>query len=59
MSTTAAAELARLRTRFSDWDIVRTQCGTLIARHLATGDRVTARTVTELEKRLIEWVMYH
>jgi hypothetical protein len=54
MSTTAAAELARLRIRFREWDIVRTRCGTLIARHLVTGERVSAPTVTELENRLRE-----
>jgi hypothetical protein len=59
MSTTAAAELARLRSRFRDWDIVRTRCGTLIACHPVTGDRITAPTVTELENRLIEWGMDH
>jgi hypothetical protein len=59
MSTTAAAELARLRTRFRDWDIVRTQCGTLIARHRITNELVKAPTVAELEIRLIERGMRH
>jgi hypothetical protein len=59
MSTTAAAELARLRIRFPDWDIIRTQCGTFIARHRITNERVSAPTVAALENRLTEWGMHH
>ena len=54
MSTAAAARLARLRTRFPGWDIICTRCGTLIARHRITGERITAHTFAELECRLIE-----
>jgi hypothetical protein len=42
MGTTAAAQLAQLRTRFPDWAIIRTRCGTFLARHQSTGQRVTA-----------------
>lgn len=59
MSTTAAAQIARLRTRFRDWDIIRTRCGTLIAHHRITNERVNAPTAAELENRLIEWGMRH
>lgn len=40
MSTTPAAQLAWLRVQFPDWRIIRTECGTYIARHRLTGDRV-------------------
>ena len=59
MSTMAAAELARLRTRFPDWDIIRTRCGILIARHRITGEHVTAPALADLENRLREWGMRH
>lgn len=55
MSTTAAAQLAQLRTRFPEWAIIRTRCGIFIARHQITGHQVTARTLTELENRLTGW----
>jgi hypothetical protein len=55
MSTTAAAQLAQLRTRFPEWAIIRTRCGIFIARHQITGQRVTAHTLTELENRLTGW----
>ena len=54
MSTTAAAQLARLRTRFPDWDIIRTRSGTFIAHHRITGERVIAHTLAELETHLME-----
>jgi hypothetical protein len=54
MSTTAAAQLARLRIQFRDWHIVRTQCGTFIARHRITGELMTTRTLAELEELLNE-----
>ena len=57
MDTAAAARLARLRIRFSGWDIVCTRCGTFIARQRITGERITAHTVAELENRLIETSM--
>jgi hypothetical protein len=56
MSTMAAAELARLRTRFRDWDIIRTRCGIFIAGHRITGEHITAPTLAHLENRLLEWV---
>ena len=52
MSTTAAAQLAQLRTRFPEWAVIRTRCGIFIACHQITGQRVTAHTLTELENRL-------
>ena len=52
MSTTAAAQLAKLRTQFPEWMVIRTRCGIFIARHQSTGQRVTAHTLTELENRL-------
>lgn len=58
MSSTAAAQLAQLRTRFPDWTIIRTRCGIFIARHQITGQRVTAHTLTELENRLTGWGMH-
>jgi hypothetical protein len=54
MSTTAAVQLARLGNRFRGWDIIRTRCGTFIARHRITDERVRAHTLAELENRLIE-----
>ena len=59
MTTTAATELARLRTRFRDWDIIRTRCGIFIARHPITGEHITAPTLADLENRLNEWGMRH
>jgi hypothetical protein len=59
MSTIAAAALARLRIRFRDWDIIRTRCGILIARHRITGERITAPALPDLENRLHEWGMRH
>jgi hypothetical protein len=55
MTTTAAAQLAQLRTRFPDWTIIRTRCGIFIARHQSTGQRVTAYTLTELKNLLTGW----
>jgi hypothetical protein len=57
LCTTAAAQLARLRTRFPEWDIIRTRCGTFLARHRITGERVIAHTLAELETHLMEWGM--
>jgi hypothetical protein len=59
MNTTAAAELAQLRTRFRDWEIIRTRCGTIIARHRISGEAVTAATLVDLEDRLNEWATRH
>jgi hypothetical protein len=59
MTTAEAAQLARLRTRFPQWQIIRTQCGTFVAHHLATHERVRGQTVAELENRLIEWGTRH
>lgn len=53
MSTTAAAQLAGLRTQFREWDIIRTRCGTFIARHRTTGEQITAHTLAELENHLV------
>jgi hypothetical protein len=57
MSPTAAAQLARVRTQFLEWNIIRTRCGTFIARHRITGQQITAHTLAELENRLMEWDM--
>ena len=57
MSTTSAAQLARLRTQFRERDIIRTRGGTFIPRYRVTGDRVVAHTLAELESRLMEWGM--
>jgi hypothetical protein len=57
MSTTSAAQLARLRTQFPDWDIIRTRCGTFVAHHRITGERVMAHSLAELQTLLREWGM--
>ncbi|HEY5989032.1 MAG TPA: hypothetical protein VIV12_22035 [Streptosporangiaceae bacterium] len=47
MSTTSAAQLAWLRVQFPDWRTIRTECGTYIARHRLTGDRVQSRELAD------------
>jgi hypothetical protein len=59
MTTADAAQLARLRARFPAWQIIRTRCGTVVAHHLATNERVRGQTVAELENCLIEWGLHH
>lgn len=53
MSTAQAAQLARLRVQFPDWRIIRTRCGTFIARHHYTGGRVQARDLADLQTLLL------
>ena len=55
MSTTPAAELARLRVQFPDWRIVRSRAGAFLACHRVTGARLSGRTVADLETQLREW----
>jgi hypothetical protein len=55
MSASAAAQLASLRTRFPDWQIIRTRCGTLIARHQLTRVLVQAGQLSRLESLLREY----
>ena len=56
MSTTSAAQLARLRTQFRERDIIRTRGGALSP---ATGFPATGSlpTLAEPEDRLMEWGM--
>ncbi len=54
MNTSPAAQLARLRARFPQWCIVRTQSGTFIARQRITGEVVNAHTLAELETLLAQ-----
>jgi hypothetical protein len=49
MSTTPAAQLARLRLQFPAWRIIRMQSGTFIASHRITGEVVSAHTLAQLE----------
>jgi hypothetical protein len=55
MSAPAAVQLARFRTRFPDWQIIRTRCGTFIARHQRTRVLVQAGQLSGLESLLREY----
>jgi hypothetical protein len=55
MTAATAIQLARLRTRFPDWEIIRVRCGTFIARHLVTRVHVQASQLRGLESLLREY----
>jgi hypothetical protein len=59
MTTADAAYLARLRARFPEWHIIRTQCGTFVAHHPATNEWARGQTAAELDNYLIEWSLHH
>ena len=54
MSTTPAAQLARLRVQFPAWQFARTDGG-VVAAHRITGTRLYGRTATDLETQLLRW----
>jgi hypothetical protein len=52
MSTTPAAQIARLKATYPLWCFTRTTTGELLAVRRATGQRISAASIVDMEARL-------